>query len=173
MLGTSIRAIAAGCTGNQMLASEDLLHTANRLVELSTDLIAFPALNRRILIVYIVKLNLYDFNFRIVCQNLLQDFRTIMEGDSHVAYLPLCLQRKSIFIRMTFFIMCIVSCALRMHQIKIKILYSARFQLALKERADIRFCLEKITRQFVRQNIPIPRITAGQTFFPFSLLPWI
>ena len=137
MLGISIRAIAAGCTGNQMLASEDLLHTANR------------------------------FQFLFI-QRL-----KIRHKRNHVAYLPLCLQRKSIFIRMTFFIMCIVSCALRMHQIKIKILYSARFQLALKERADIRFCLEKITRQFVRQNIPIPRITAGQTFFPFSLLPWI
>jgi len=30
MLGTSIRAIAAGRTGNQMLAPENLLHTSNR-----------------------------------------------------------------------------------------------------------------------------------------------
>ena len=59
---------------------------------LSADLIAFPGLNCRIIEVRIVKLDLDDFDLRILRLDLLKDLRAVMERNSKVADLPLFLK---------------------------------------------------------------------------------
>jgi hypothetical protein len=58
---------------------------------------------------------------------------------------------------------------LSMHQIKIKIVHTAGFQLTLKERPNIRLFFEKEIGQFIGENVAVTGIAAGKTLSQGSL----
>ena len=131
---------------------------------LSAYLIAQAALNLGILIIQIIKLYLNHLNLRIFRQDLIQHLCRIMKGHTHMAYFPFLFKLKGSFICPAGFKMGEVSGTLRMHQIKIKIVYATGLQLTLKKGPDILFLLKIITRKLIGENILFPRITTGQTF---------
>ena len=89
-----------------------------------------------------------------------------------MAHLAFGFQGKGRLICAAFSEMRIVARPLRMHQIKIKIIYSAGGKLTLKKRANVLLRVEIIRRQLVRQNIAAAGIAAvRQAFSAVSLLP--
>ena len=81
-----------------------------------------------------------------------------------MAHLALRLQPERRLVCMALPEMGIVPRPLRVHQIKIKIVYATGLQLTLKKGPDILFLLKIITRKLIGENILFPRITTGQTF---------
>ena len=102
---------------------------------LSAYLIAQAALNLRILIIQIIKLYLNHLNLRIFRQDLIQHLCRIMKGHTHMTYFSFLLKLKGRFICPAGLEVWEVSGTLRMHQIKIKIVYAAGLQLTLKKGA--------------------------------------
>ena len=140
----------------------DRLHDDDRLVELPADLIALAALDRGIVIVNIIELDLHDFDRGILCQDLLEQLGAAMKRNADVADLALFLQSKRRLISAAGLEMAIVLQALRMHEVEIKIIDAAGLELALEHRADVRLGLEKVLRQLVRQDVAVAQITARQ-----------
>ena len=58
---------------------------------LHTDFVAGSGLNVGILPVKIVYLKLYELSFRMICEDLVQDLRRIVEGDTGMFYKTFCL----------------------------------------------------------------------------------
>ena len=150
-------------------AAADRFHDDHRFSMLSADFIAFSGLNRRVIIVDIVELELYHLYLRILGEDLVKNLRTVMERDSKMADLSLFLEFQCRLIRMTFLELFKLFNILGMHQIKVKILHSAAFQLGLKKRADILFFFEEISCQLIRENIAFSRVTARQAVFDRKL----
>ena len=73
-------------------------------------------------------------------------------------------QRKRRFIRAAFFETLIVSVILRVHEIKVKVLHTARLKLAFKERTDILLALEVAVGQLICQNKMASVISFRDTF---------
>lgn len=57
-----------------------------------TDFVYFAGFNRSTFIIEIIELDLYDLDFRILCQDLIQDSSLIMEGNTDMSDLD----RKSV-----------------------------------------------------------------------------
>ena len=66
-------------------SSFDRFHDDDRLSVFPADVIAGFALYFFIKIVCIVELELYDFQLRVICENAIQYFGAVVEGDSDVA----------------------------------------------------------------------------------------
>ena len=145
-------------------AAFDGHHNKDRFSEFPADFITLAALHCRIVIIQIVKLDLNHFNLGIFCQNLLKDVRPVVEGDPEVTELSFFFQFKSRLICVAFFEIFKILCRLGVHQIKIKVVYSAGLQLAFKHRPDVFLFLKIRACQLIRQNIPVTGIPAGQTF---------
>ena len=92
-----------------------------------------------------------------------------MEGDTEVPNLSFCFQFQCRFIGVTFLKISKVVCSLCVHQIKVKILNTTGFQLALKQRTNVLLFFEKEVGEFIREDIAVTGITAGQTCFQSSL----
>ena len=150
-------------------AAADRFHDDHRFSVLSADFIAFSGLNRRVIIVDIVELELYHLDLRILGEDLVKDLRTVMERDSKMADLSFFLEFQCRLIRMTFLELFELFNILGMHQVKVKILHSTAFQLGLKKRADILFFFEEISCQLIRENIAFSRVTARQAVFDRKL----
>ena len=67
------------------------LHYENRFVMLTADLITLTALYRRIIVIHVVKLNLYHLNLRVLGQNLIQYLCPVMERNTHMTDLSFSL----------------------------------------------------------------------------------
>ena len=128
----------------------DRLHDDDRLAMAAADLIALAALDRWIVIVNIIELDLHDLDRRILRQDLLEQLWAAMKRNADVADLALFLQSKRRLISAAGLEMAIVLRALRMHEVEIKIIDAAGLELALEHRADVRLGLEKVLRQLVR-----------------------
>ena len=138
------------------------LHDDNGLAMLPADLIAGSALNPGVIVVGVVELNLHGFHLGVLRQNLIQHFRAVMEGKTHMAHLALGLQGEGSLIGAALFVMGIILRALGVHQVEVEIIHPAGLQLAFKEGSDIRLGFEEIPRQLVCQNVPVTGIPAGQ-----------
>ena len=144
------------------IAAFDRLHDDHRLAVLHADLVAFAALHLRVVVIRVVELELHRLDRRILRQNLLQHLRAVVEGDADVANPALRLQRERRLIRAAGLEVAVVLRALRVHQVKIEIRHATGFELAFKQRPDVRLALKKAPRQFVRQHVAFPRIAARQ-----------
>ena len=102
-------------------------------------LIYLTALKRNVLIVKIVELDLDDFDFRKIGQDPVEHFRLVVEGESCMTDLSLFLQFEQRLICPALLIVFNVVRAECVHQIEVKIFYTAGFKLALEERSDLFF----------------------------------
>ena len=66
-------------------------------------------------------------------------------------------------IRAAGLIMRIVARALRVHEVKVKIIHAAGLELAFEERADVLLLFEEVPRELVRQDVALARIAARET----------
>ena len=107
------------------------------------NLITLAALDSRIIVIHIVKLYLDNLNLRVLCQNLFQNIRRIMEGDTEVSEFPLCFQFQSSFIGFTAFEESESFGVLRVHEVEIKIVHTTGCKLLFKKRANIFLFFEK------------------------------
>lgn len=82
-----------------------------------------------------------------------------MERDSKMTNLSFLFQFEGGFICITFFEIFKIFCCLGMHQVKIKVIYSAGLQLFFKKRSDIFLFFEIRICQFIRQDITVPGIS--------------
>ena len=138
------------------------LHDNDRLAVLLADLVALAALDGGVVVVHVVELDLHHLDVRIVRQDLLQHLRPVVEGNAHVANFALCLQREGRLIGPALLVVGVVAGTLGVHQVEVKVIYTAGIQLALEEGADVRLGLEVVGRELVRQNVAVARIPAGQ-----------
>ena len=149
------------------------LHNKHRLVVLTTDFVAFFTLYCRVLIIQIVKLDLNHFDLRILGKDRIQNFCSVVEGNSHMFYFSFFFQCKSSLVCMALFKVFKDLRTLCMHQIIIKILYSTGFQLLLKKRTDIFLFLEIEICQFIGKNKLISFMSVSEaclnSFLTFSL----
>ena len=139
------------------------LHDDHRLAVLPADLQALPGLNRFIFKIHIVQLQLHHLDLGICRENFLQHLRPVMEGDAEIPEKSLLLHSQSGFVSTAALIFGKGSFILGMHQIEIKIVYPAGFQLLLKQGTNVLLFFKKVHRQLVGQNIPVPGIPGGQT----------
>ena len=140
------------------------LHDDHGLVVFPADLVAFSALYGGIFIIHIVKLDLYHLDLGILLQNLLQHFRSVVEGDSEMTDLAFLLQFQCGLIGTALFEMCKNILGLGVHQIKVKIFHPAGFQLTLEERPDVLLLVKIRHGQLIRQDIFFSFMSAGKTF---------
>ena len=124
---------------------------------------------RGIVVIQIVELDLYHLDLGILRQDLLQHLRSVVEGNAHMAHLPLLFQGKGRLISAAALKVLEDLRALGVHQIVIEIFHAAGGKLALKQRTDVLLLLEIEIGQLVGQRIPVAGITAGQTFLQRQL----
>ncbi len=139
------------------------LHDKQGLFMLSCHLVDLPALDRGVLIVQVVELDLHDLDLRVIGQNPVQNIRLVVEGDADVPDLSLPLQLERSLIRMTALELLIVRAALCVHEVEVEVVDAAPFKLLFKKRPDVLLRLEIRLRQLVRQNVAIPGIAACQS----------
>ena len=108
------------------------LHNDNRLAVFSADLQALSAFDCRIVVVQIIELDLHDLNLRVFGQNLFQYRRFIVKGNAHMTDFSFLLQFERRFISARFFEIIEIFSPLSVHQVKIKIVDAAGFELAFK-----------------------------------------
>ena len=132
---------------------------------LAADPVAFAALDRGVVEVDVVELNLHDLNLRVLAQDFIQHLRPVVEGNADVADFPLLFQFERRLIGTARLEVLENLCALGVHQVKVEIIYAAEFQLAFKKRTNILFLFKICHRQLVGQNEPVSRIAAGETCF--------
>ena len=147
------------------IAALDRLHDNHGLSMLAADPVAFAALDRGVVEVDVVELNLHDLNLRVLAQDFIQHLRPVVEGNADVADFPLLFQFERRLIGTARLEVLENLCALGVHQVKVEIIYAADFQLAFKKRTNILFLFEICHRQLVGQNEPVSRIAAGKTCF--------
>lgn len=144
------------------IAALHRFHDDDRFVVLPTDLVALTTLDGGIFKVYIIELNLHDFDFRVFRENLLQNLGRIVEGDAYMANFPLRFQSEGRFVGVALLEMGENFLALGVHQVKVQIVYAQGLQLTFKEGADVRFTLEIHVGEFVRQDVAFPGVAVGQ-----------
>ena len=144
-------------------AALDGLHHQHRLSVLPADLIAFLTLNGRILIIQVVELKLDNFNLGILRQNLVQHLCPVVEGQAHMAHLPLRLQLESGFVGTAGLVLFEGIPVLGVHQIKVKVVNATVLQLLPEQGADVFLLLEIAVGQLVRQQVFFPLMAAGET----------
>ena len=144
------------------VAALDRLHDEDGLAEFPADLVALPALDRRIVEVRVVELELHGLDVRILRQDLLQQLGAVVEGDAHVADPAFRLEREGRLIGPAGLEVIVVHRALGVHQVEVEVVHATGRQLAREERPDVRLGLEEVRRQLVCQNEAVPGIAAGE-----------
>ena len=81
------------------------------------------------------------------------------------------LQRKSGLIGPAFFEMLVKHCTLGVHQVEIKIVHTAGFQLALEKGTDVSLSFEESAGQLVGQDVAVAGVAAGQAGLQRRLAP--
>lgn len=76
------------------VAALDQLHDDDRLAVPDAGLAALAALHRRVVVVHIVELNLYDLDLRVIRRNLFEHLGAVVEGNAGVANFALRLEHK-------------------------------------------------------------------------------
>ena len=147
------------------------LHDQHGLAVPAADFIALAALHGGVVVVHIVELDLHYLDLRVVGQDLLQYLGMIVEGDAHMLDFALGLQRKSGLIGPAFFEMLVKHCTLGVHQVEIKIVHTAGFQLALEKGTDVSLSFEESAGQLVGQDVAVAGVAAGQAGLQRRLAP--
>ena len=96
-------------------------------------------------------------------EDLLQHLRPVMEGNAEVPDLPLRFQLQRRLIGPAAFEHGEVFHTLGVHQVEVKVVHAAGFQLALEEGANVLLLFEVEVGQLVGENITVAGIAAGQT----------
>ena len=150
-------------------AAFDRFHDNDGLSVFAADLIAFPGFHLGVLIVQIVELNLNHLNLGIFRQNLIQNLGGVVEGNAQMADFSLRFQLQGCLIGPGLLVLLEALPALGVHQVKVKILYTAGLQLALEQGADILLLLKVVSGQLVGQDVAVPGVPGGQAFLQGQL----
>lgn len=132
------------------------LHHDDRFAMLCAYL-ALPSLDGRIVIAHIVQLQLNKFHLRVFGQDLIQHLRLIVEGKPHMADESLRFQLQRLLIGPALLKFLKIPLALGVHQVKIKVLYPAAFQLLLEQRSHLFLRLKQRVGNLIRQQKALPR----------------
>ena len=93
-----------------------------------------------------------------VVQDLLQELRVIVEGESHMADLSLSFQLLGDLKGVSPLVLPVILTVERVHQIEIKVRYPADLELIFKQRPDVFFSFEAAVRQLVGEHERLPWI---------------
>ena len=102
-------------------------------------------------------------------QYLLKYLCPVVERDAEMSDLPLCLESISYLIGIATLEFREDILVLRMHQIEIKVIYTAGLELTFKKRPDFFFLIKVMGRKLVGENIPFTGIPAGEAFLQCRL----
>ena len=116
----------------------------------AADLVAPAALNRGVVVVKVVELELHDLDLRILRKNLLQHLRTVVEGNADMPNFSLLLEGKGGLIGAVLLKIVKFIGILRMHQVKVEVFHPAGGKLRLEKRANLRLGLKEGARQLIR-----------------------
>ena len=136
---------------------------------LAANLVALAALHSNIIVIQVVELNLYHLDLRVLGQDLVQHLGAVVEREAHMADPALGFQRKGGLVGAASLELFKVVGVLGVHQVKIKVVHAAGFQLAFKKRADVSLCLEIAVGQLVGQTVGLAGVAAGQALFQGQL----
>lgn len=131
------------------------LHHDDRFTMLCAYLAALPSLDGRTVIAHIVQL--HKFHLWVFGQDLIQHLRLIVEGKSHMADEPLRFQLQRLLIGPALLKFLKIPLALGVHQVKIKVLHPAAFQLLLEQRPHHFLRLKQRVGKLIRQQKALPR----------------
>ena len=98
----------------------------------------------------------------ILRQNLIQELRPVVEGQAHMADLPLRLQLEGGLVGAAGLVLGVALPVLGVHQVEVKVVHAAVMELLLKKRTDVLLLLKKAVGQLVRQQEFLPAVPAGQ-----------
>lgn len=133
------------------------LHHDDRFAMLCAYLAALPSLDGRTVIAHIVQLQLHKFHLWVFGQDLIQHLRLIVEGKSHMADESLRFQLQRLLIGPALLKFLKIHLALGVHQVKIKVLHPAAFQLLLEQRPHLFLRLKQRVENLIRQQKALPR----------------
>ena len=146
-------------------AALDGFHNNGALAVLAADFQALPGLHRRIVEVHIVQLDLHHLDLGIFGEDLVQNWGFIVEGDAKVLDFTFCEQFQRSLVTTQGFVPPEAVGILGMHQVEVKILHTAGFQLLLEQGTDILVFLDEVAGEFIDQDVLVPGIAGGQAFF--------
>ena len=97
-------------------------------------------------------------------QDLIQHIRLVMEGDTQMLDFPLSQEFQRGLISPALLVLGENVLILGVHQVEVKILYTAGFQLLFQQGADIFLIFKEVGRQFVGQDILVTGISGSEAF---------
>ena len=120
---------------------------------LFAHLIYLACLNRGILVIKVIELNLHHLDFGMVGEYAVKQHGLVVKGYAEVADKSFLFECEGGFIRLALIVARVVVMVLRVHKVKIEIINTALLELKLKQRAYIRLCFEKAVGQFIREQV--------------------
>lgn len=141
----------------------DRLHDDDGRAVPHTHVVAGAALNGIVVVIGVVELKLNDFHRGIRGEDLVEHIGGIVEGKPDVADLPLFFQLERRFIGTAALELLKILRVLRVHQIKIEILYPAPCELLFKERTDIRLRLKIRVGELIDEEKALARVAGDET----------
>ena len=123
----------------------------------AADLIAFACLNLRVVQINIIQLKLHDLRLRIFREDLIEHLGGVVERDADVLYSALRFQLKGCLVGSAALEFLKNVLALRVHEIEVKILHAAGFELALKERTYVLLFIKIRACELIGEDIALSR----------------
>ena len=136
-------------------AAADRLHDDNGLAVLDADLVAETGLDVSVFKVQIVELELNYLDGGLLGEDGLQHVGGVVEGDTHVADLALCLQLRSDFKGAVTGIVAVIPLIERVEEEEVEVVDTAGLQHGLEVRTDIRLGLEEVGGELVGEDIAV------------------
>ena len=145
-------------------AALDGFHDDDGLIILAADLIAEAGLDRGVVIVDVIELELNDLDLGICDEDFFEHRGLIVEGDTEVLDLTLFLEFEGGLVsaaRLIFFEELLI---LRVHEVEVEVFDATASELGFEEGADVLVFFEEGGGELIREDVAFAGVTGGEAF---------
>ena len=143
-------------------AALDGLHDHDRLAVGAADLVAGAALDRDVVPVKVVELQLHAFDLGVLGQDLVQDLGGVVEANAKVTHAAVAYQLVGLLIGTEALVLGVALAALRVHEQQVEVLDAAGGKLLLKQWDNLLGAVEVAVGELVHQEVLVAGVAAGE-----------